>query len=185
MFILGELVKAGTRLPAAGPAFRRSTFMTFRSGSRAVLALSLGAALSAGCNSIRDHQGYLVDEQLVSAIQPGVDNKDSVAGTLGRPTFTGQFDREQRDWYYVSRDTRAAAFTMPRPRAQTTLHVRFDEAGNVQSVQRTGVELAVNVDPDNRVTPTLGRHRSLLQELFGNIGAVGQRGQSAPTADNP
>lgn len=159
--------------------------MTIRSGSRALLALGLGAMLTAGCASFRDHQGYLVDEQLVSAIQPGIDNRDSVAGTLGRPTFTGQFDRDQRDWYYVSRDTRAAAFTMPRPSAQTTLHIRFDQAGNVESVQRTGVELAVNVNPDNRVTPTLGRNRSLLQELFGNIGAVGQRGQSAPTADNP
>jgi outer membrane protein assembly factor BamE (lipoprotein component of BamABCDE complex) len=158
--------------------------MTFRPGSRTLMALGLGAAL-AGCNSIRDHQGYLVDDQLIAAIQPGVDNKDSVAGTLGRPTFTGQFDREGRDWYYVSRETRAAAFTMPRPRSQTTLHVRFDSAGNVESVQRTGMELARDISPDDRVTPTLGRHRSLLQELFGNIGAVGQRGQSAPTADNP
>jgi outer membrane protein assembly factor BamE (lipoprotein component of BamABCDE complex) len=149
------------------------------------MALSLGAALTAGCSSIREHQGYLVDEQLVAAIQPGVDNKDSVTGTLGRPTFMGQFDREQRDWYYVSRETRAAAFTMPRPHQQTTLHIRFDQAGNVESVQRTGVELAVNVNPDDRVTPTLGRDRSLLQELFGNIGAVGQRGQASPTADNP
>ena len=159
--------------------------MTFLSGSRASVALVLGAALLAGCASLRDHQGYLLDEALVAAVQPGVDNKDSVAGTLGRPTFTGQFDREQRDWYYVSRDTRQAAFTMPRPSAQTVLRVRFDAAGNVESVQRTGVELAVNINPDDRRTPTLGRNRSLLQELFGNIGAVGQRGQAAPTADNP
>jgi outer membrane protein assembly factor BamE (lipoprotein component of BamABCDE complex) len=159
--------------------------MTFRPGSRAVTALCLGAALTAGCASFHDHQGYLVDEQLVSAIQPGVDNRDSVAGTLGRPSFVGQFDQTQSDWYYISRDTRAAAFSMPHPSAQTTLHVRFDQAGNVLSVQRTGVELAVNVNPDNRVTPTLGRHANLLQELFGNIGATGARGQSAPTADNP
>jgi outer membrane protein assembly factor BamE (lipoprotein component of BamABCDE complex) len=159
--------------------------MTFTSGSRALLALALGAALTAGCSSVREHQGYLVDEALVSAIQPGVDNKESVTGTLGRPSFTGQFDREQRDWYYVSRDTRQMAFNMPRPSSQTILHVRFDAAGNVESVRRTGVELAVNINPDSRATPTLGRDRSLLQELFGNIGAVGQRGQSAPTADNP
>ena len=159
--------------------------MTFRPGSRALVALCLGAALTTGCSAIREHQGYLVDESLVAAIQPGVDNKDSVAGTLGRPTFTGQFDREQRDWYYVSRDTRSAAFGLPRPRSQMVLHVRFDQTGNVESVQRTGVELAVNVNPDNRQTPTLGRYRSLLQELFGNIGGVGQRGQGAPTADNP
>jgi outer membrane protein assembly factor BamE (lipoprotein component of BamABCDE complex) len=158
--------------------------MTFR-GSRAILALGLGAALTSGCASFRDHQGYLVDEQLISAIQPGVDNRDSVAGTLGRPSFTGQFDQAENDWYYVSRDTRAGAFGMPRPSAQTTLHIRFDQTGNVQSVQRTGMELAVNVNPDDRVTPTLGRHSNLLQELFGNIGATGTRGNSAPTADNP
>lgn len=159
--------------------------MIFRPGARAVLALSLGAVLTAGCASFRDHQGYLVDEDLITAIQPGVDNKDSVAGTLGRPSFVGEFDQTERDWYYISRDTRAAAFTMPHPSAQTTLHIRFDSAGNVESIQRTGVELAVNIRPDARETPTLGRHTSLLQDLFGNIGAVGQRGQSAPTADNP
>ena len=159
--------------------------MTFRPGARAVLALSLGAALTAGCASFRDHQGYLVDEQLVSAIQPGIDNRDSVAGTLGRPTFTGQFDRDQRDWYYVSRTTRQLAFNMPRPSAQTVLHVRFDDAGNVQSVNRSGLEMIAHISPSDDKTPTLGSHRSLFQELFGNIGAVGQRGQSAPTADNP
>ena len=74
---------------------------------------------------------------------------------------------------------------MPRPTEQTVLHVRFDEAGNVQSVNRTGLELVANIQPSSEETPTLGSNRSFLEELFGNIGAVGQRGQSAPTADNP
>ena len=104
-------------------------------------------------------------------------------GTLGRPSFVGQFD--QRDWYYVARDTRQLAFRMPRPADHTVLHVRFDEAGNVESVNRTGLELVANIRPSGDETPTLGSDRSLLEELFGNIGAVGQRGQSAPTADNP
>jgi outer membrane protein assembly factor BamE (lipoprotein component of BamABCDE complex) len=157
--------------------------MSFRPGTRALVAISLGALLTAGCARIREHQGYLVDEPLVQAIQPGVDNKDSVTGTLGRPSFVGQFD--QRDWYYVSRNTAQLAFAMPRPETQTVLHVRFDAAGNVESVQRSGVELAVNINPDNDETPTLGRDTSLFRELFGNIGAVGRGGQSAPTADNP
>ena len=159
--------------------------MTFRHRPRALIVLALGgAALTGGCTQIREHQGYLVDEQLVTAIQPGVDNRDSVTGTLGRPTFVGQFD--PRDWYYVSRNTRQLAFNMPRPTDQVVLHVRFDANGNVESVQRTGVELAVNINPDNEATPTLGNRRNLFQELFGNIGAVGQtQGQSAPTADNP
>jgi outer membrane protein assembly factor BamE (lipoprotein component of BamABCDE complex) len=157
--------------------------MTIRPGTRALIALALCAAATAGCTRIREHQGYLIDEPLVQAVQPGVDNRDSVTGTLGRPTFVGQFD--QRDWYYVSRNTRQLAFAMPSPENQTVLHVRFDAAGNVESVQRSGVELAVNVNPDSSETPTLGSDRSLFQELFGNIGAVGRAGQAAPTADNP
>ncbi|MGQ0558440.1 MAG: outer membrane protein assembly factor BamE [Sphingosinicella sp.] len=138
--------------------------------------------MAAGCTPIRLHQGYVVDETLITSVQPGVDNRESVVGTLGRPTFVGQFD--QRDWYYVSRDTRQLAFARPSPTAQTVLHVRFDEQGVVQSVQRSGLELVVNVRPDPNETPMLGRDRSLFEELFGNVGATaaGERGQ---TADNP
>ena len=150
---------------------------------RAMLAAMLGGALLAGCSPIRDHQGFVIDEPLVAAIQPGVDNRESVAGTLGRPTFVGQFD--QRDWYYVSRQTRQLAFNMPRPRENIVLHIRFDAAGNVERVERTGMDLVVNIDPDNAETPTLGRDRGLFEELFGNIGALGQGRQQGQTPDNP
>jgi outer membrane protein assembly factor BamE (lipoprotein component of BamABCDE complex) len=147
-----------------------------------ILAAALAAPLLGGCTAIRDHQGYVVDDELVTAVQPGVDNRDSVMRTLGRPTFTGQFD--ENDWYYVSRQTRQLAFQHPSPADQTVLRVRFDEAGNVASVERSGVELVQAVDPSNRTTPTLGRESSFFQEIFGNIGAraPGERGQ---TADNP
>ena len=158
--------------------------MLVRSGSRALLCAVLGGAfLAVGCAPIRDHQGYMMDEPLIAAIQPGIDNRDSVTGTLGRPTFTGQFD--QRDWYYVSRTTRQLAFNLPRPSDQTVLHVRFDANGNVERVERTGLELAANIEPSSDETPTLGRNRSIFEELFGNIGAVGQSGQRGQTADNP
>ena len=156
--------------------------MTFKIARAGIAVIACGLVL-AGCTRIRDHQGYVVDETLVAAIQPGVDNRESVAGTLGRPTFVGQFD--DRDWYYVSRQTRQLAFNMPRPVEQTVLHVRFDEAGNVVQVERTGLELVANIDPSNEETPTLGRNRSLFEELFGNIGAVGQAGRRGQTADNP
>ncbi|WP_129793552.1 outer membrane protein assembly factor BamE [Sphingosinicella sp. CPCC 101087] len=158
--------------------------MSLPTASRAVTIALLGATvLAAGCAPIRTHQGYVMDETLVAAIQPGVDNRDSVVGTLGRPTFVGQFD--QRDWYYVSRDTRQLAFNMPRPTDHDVLHIRFDEAGNVERVERTGMDLVVNIDPMSEETPTLGRERSLFRELFGNIGAVGQAGRGGQTADNP
>lgn len=146
-----------------------------RSG-RIMLAVGLSALLlgTSGCARIRTHQGYQVDSLLVDSIQPGIDNRASVEGTLGRPSFAAQFG--DQDWYYVSRDMRALAFSNPKPVAQTVLHVRFDPAGNVLAVDRMGLEEVAKVKPWGEKTPTLGRHRGLFQEIFGNIGAVGAGG---------
>jgi outer membrane protein assembly factor BamE (lipoprotein component of BamABCDE complex) len=142
----------------------------------AVLKVGMIAAtlLVAGCAQTRQHKGVVLDPQLMSGIQPGVDNKDSVAKLLGRPSFVGQFT--PNDWYYVSRDISQVAFRNPRVTKQTVMIVRFDQKGNVASVQRTGRELVMNVDPSGRHTPTLGRKRSFFEELFGNIGSVGAPG---------
>ena len=142
---------------------------------KGVIALS-GAALVAGCTSMgdRDHRGAVIDKELASAIQVGVDNKDSVSKTLGRPTFTGQF--APNDWYYVARDTKTVAFRDPKVIDQTVLHIRFDAAGNVARVDRTGKELIASIDPASGHTPTLGRKRGFFDELFGNIGTISQPG---------
>lgn len=153
----------------------------FPGRSAAILLVALAA--TAGCNQIRDRQGYIADPVLVAAVQPGVDNRDSVASTLGRPTFVGQFD--QRDWYYVSRETANLGFNKPRASKQEVLHIRFDEAGNVAFVKKTGLEQVAAIDPSSKETPTLGRDKSFFEELFGNIGQVGTVGSAGRTADNP
>ena len=139
-----------------------------------VSAAVLGTALLAGCAGVRAHKGAVVDPQLASAIQPGVDNKASVEKTLGRPTFAGQF--APNDWYYVSSDTSTFAFRNPRVTKQAIYLVRFDPAGNVVAVQKSGKEMIASLDPSKRKTPTLGRQRSFFDELFGNIGTVNSAG---------
>jgi outer membrane protein assembly factor BamE (lipoprotein component of BamABCDE complex) len=157
--------------------------MNFGIGRRAALVtIAAGLALT-GCTKVRDHQGFLLDQTLISAIQPGVDNRDSVMNTLGRPSFTSDFG--QRDWYYLSRDTRNMAFDKPKASTQTVLHIRFDEKGNVAAVDRRGMEQVASIRPAGDKTPTLGRHKSILDELFGNIGTVGAPGQAPPTTDKP
>ena len=133
-----------------------------------------GAALLAGCAGVRDHRGYIMDPELSQAIQVGVDNKQSVEQTLGRPTFTSTFG--DSDWYYVSRETAQLAFRVPRVTDQTVLHVRFDPAGNVASIQRTDETMIASVSPHGDSTPTLGRERSFFDELFGGIGTISQPG---------
>jgi outer membrane protein assembly factor BamE (lipoprotein component of BamABCDE complex) len=145
-----------------------------KTGLIKLVAAALGAALLSGCAGVHAHKGAVIDTTLASAIQPGVDNKASVEKTLGRPTFTSEFGGN--DWYYVARDTTTFAFRNPRVKDQTVLHVRFDQAGNVVAVQRSGRELIASIDPSGRKTPTLGRKRSFFEELFGGIGSVGAPG---------
>lgn len=153
-----------------------------RTGAAIAVSLGLAAGLS-GCTRVRGHQGYVMDNALVASVQPGVDNRDSVMQTLGNPSFPGEFD--PATWYYVSRTTRQFSFGTPRPIAEQVLAVHFDARGTVTGVERTGLDKIVQVRLVNDKTPTLGRKRSLVQELFGNIGSVGGTGRNAPTADNP
>lgn len=146
--------------------------MTMRLGPCAVALMGLG--LLSGCAGIRDHRGFVLDDQLVQSVQVGVDNKDSVAKSLGRPTFTGQFG--DNDWYYVSQQTKQVAFSRPRITDATILHVRFDAAGNVVAVDKGDETQIAAVDPMKGKTPTLGHQKSLIQEIFGNIGSISQPG---------
>lgn len=140
--------------------------------------LALAAAAVSGCSSIRETRGYIVDNTLLASVQPGIDNRQSVEGMLGRPTFTSQFG--EPTWYYVSSVTGRKPFVRPRIQSHQVLAVQFDDAGNVTTAERTGIEDVVYLSPDGDETPTLGRERGFLEDLFGNIGQVGGVGPGGP-----
>ena len=148
--------------------------MTPRLTRRSAALLALAIVGLGGGSKLRSHQGYVVDPDLVNSVRAGVDTKDSVMGTLGQPTFVGQFNTNE--WYYVSRDSSNFAYNVPTPISQLTLKVTFDAAGNVTKVERTGLEKVSSVEPYGKSTPTLGRKRGFFQDLFGNIGTVGAGG---------
>ena len=137
---------------------------------RMAAVAGLGLAI-AGCSSISNHRGYIIDETLVSSVQPGLDNQQSVRGALGSPSMVSQFGDPV--WYYVSSRTEQSPFRQPVIDAHTVLAVKFDAAGNVVSTDRTGMEQVVRINPEEDETATLGRERGFLEDLFGNIGTVG------------
>lgn len=141
---------------------------------RGAVLLAGAAAVLPACSSIQESRGYIVDPLLTEAVQPKIDNQQSVEATLGRPTFTSQFGSPT--WYYVSSITGQRPFNRPRIRNHSVLAVQFDAAGRVAKVDRTGIEKVVFLDPNGDKTPVLGRERSFLEDLFGNIGQVGGGG---------
>jgi outer membrane protein assembly factor BamE (lipoprotein component of BamABCDE complex) len=170
--------QAPARRTKRRPVLRSFSNMMVSGRKAALLAVVAAGIAAGGCSKTQDIQGYLVDETLVAAVQPGIDNKDSVQNTLGRPTFTGTVRPERL--VLCLPPNQEFAFNFPRVNQQTVLHVRFDAAGNVASVERKGLEQVVSIDPMNDKTPTLGREKSIWDELFGNIGAVGRPASRAP-----
>lgn len=152
----------------AGPTISR-----WRRLRAALLLAGLTVALPA-CTAIRESRGYIVDPLLYDTVQPKIDNQQSVESTLGRPTFVSQFGTPT--WYYVSSITGQRPFNRPRIREHSVLAIQFDEAGRVAKVDRSGVDRVVFLDPNGDKTPTLGRERGFLEDLFGNIGQVGGSG---------
>lgn len=148
--------------------------MSVKTTMTRLAVLSLTGAAVAGCSSIPKTRGYITDSVMLASVQPGIDNLESVKGTLGQPTFTSQFGDPV--WYYVSSRTEQAPFNSPEIKQHQVLAVNFDKAGNVTSVDRSGMESVVEINPDGDETPTLGRERGFLSDLFGNIGQVGTLG---------
>jgi outer membrane protein assembly factor BamE (lipoprotein component of BamABCDE complex) len=149
-----------------------------------ILSLVVAAAMGTGaCTPLRGHQGYIVDVDLVNSVQAGVDNRTTVLQVLGKPTLTGQFG--QGDWYYIARDTRNLGFNNPKVSNQTALRVRFDAAGTVTAIDRTGIEQVASINPYDKSTPTLGRKRGFFEDLFGNIGTVGAGGAGGGGGTGP
>ena len=136
--------------------------------------IAAGALALGGCTSIRESRGYVTDNLLTTAIQPGIDNRASVEATLGRPSFESQFG--EPTWYYVSSITGRKPFVRTRIKQHQVLVIRFDGAGNVIESTESGIEQVSYIRPEGDETPTLGRERSFLEDLFGNIGTVGAGG---------
>ncbi|GAA4774148.1 hypothetical protein GCM10023219_21950 [Stakelama sediminis] len=136
-------------------------------------AIVLAAAATGGCAKVRAHHGYIFDQDLANSVEPGVDNQESVRAVMGDPTFTSMFNKgSQSEWFYISRITRNLAYKRPKPIAETVMRIRFAPDGTVASVDKTGLDQVVNINPTDKKTPTLGRKKSFFEQLFGNIGTV-------------
>ncbi|MEP3049735.1 MAG: outer membrane protein assembly factor BamE [Erythrobacter sp.] len=141
---------------------------------RATLLVAGAGLALAGCSSIRETRGYVTDNTLVQSIQPGIDNQRSVEATLGRPSFTSDYG--EPTWFYVSSVNGRRPFVRPRIQSHFVMAVKFDSEGNVSAVDQSGIDQVVYLQPDGDKTPTLGRERGFLEDLFGNIGQVGGGG---------
>jgi outer membrane protein assembly factor BamE (lipoprotein component of BamABCDE complex) len=136
------------------------------------------AVLMVACSPIVDSRGNLPEGEDLEKIKVGATSKEQVASLLGTPSSVATFDANT--WYYISKRTETVGFFRPDVIDQKVLTVRFDEAGVVKEVAQVGKDVAAEIDPVSRTTPTSGQSFSIWQQLFGNLGRFGDAPRKNP-----
>ncbi len=66
--------------------------------------------------------------------------------------------------------TEREAFFRPEITDRKLIAVEFDDTDHVKSVDRIGLDQAVDVEPLEQTTPAVGREITFMEQLIGNIG---------------
>jgi outer membrane protein assembly factor BamE (lipoprotein component of BamABCDE complex) len=146
----------------------------------ALTAVGLAAAaMLTACTPRIDQRGNKPDEDQVTQINPGVDDKNRVAELIGTPSAISTFN--DKTWYYISKRTETTAFWDPDVVDQEVLAIQFDDNSIVQNMKVYGLEDGRQIAYVDRTTPTEGNQLTIIQQLLGNLGRFNPSGDSRPT----
>ena len=109
------------------------------------------------------------DDEL-ALLQVGRDTRDSVAATIGRPAASGLLN--DQGWYYVQSRWQNHGARPPKEITREVVAVTFTPDGIVANIERFGLDRGQIVPLSRRVTTTNIKGRSVLAQIFGNIGRL-------------
>jgi len=152
---------------------------------KASAALLLTAMLG-GCSFFQAapiQRGNRVTEDQLAQISPGVQTRRDVQALLGSPSFAGTFD--DAHWYYLSATSRIAPGRRMQMEDRRMIAVSFNRAGVVEGVRTLTEADGQSIALVDRETPVPGTDRSILQQLFGNVGRFGVPGGAGGSSSGP
>jgi outer membrane protein assembly factor BamE (lipoprotein component of BamABCDE complex) len=139
-----------------------------RTARRLALAGCALPMVLAACQPIIANRGNMLDEDRITQVKAGSSSKNDVFEALGSPSITSTFD--DNTWYYIGQRTEREAFFKPEITDRKVIAVQFDDTDHVKTVDRIGLEEAVDVEPLEQTTPAVGRDITFMEQLIGNIG---------------
>ena len=145
-------------------------------------AARLGAALVAGmalltlvaCATLYQNHGYVPTEAELAALEVGIDTRETVATTIGRPSAQGLLN--DVGWYYIQSRFKLIGGRTPQEVGRQVVAITFTEAGVVANIERFGLEKGQVVQLSRRVTAANVKSASVLRQIFGNIGRINTDG---------
>jgi outer membrane protein assembly factor BamE (lipoprotein component of BamABCDE complex) len=139
---------------------------------RLLAAAVLLATPLAACAPTKATHGFQVVEAKPADIKVGEDTRSTVTDKLGSASLVSTF--EPNIWYYVSSAMEKKAFFRPKTTAREVVAITFDEQSEkVTEVRKLGLGDGKQIAFNDRETPTRGRELTILEQLLGNVGRVG------------
>lgn len=132
------------------------------------LLAACGLFVLAACATIVDRHGYAPTDAQLEAIVVGVDNKQSVADSVGQPSVAGILSTS--GWYYVESSFETFGPFDKREVDRQVVAISFDRNGVVSNIERFGMEQGNVVVLSRRVTDSNIQGVSFLRQLLGNVG---------------
>lgn len=143
--------------------------MITRAGRMRALALGL-LLVAAGCAPMFRNHGYVPPQEALDAVVVGVDTRDSIGETLGRPSAAGIM--ADSGWYYVESRWKHYGARAPEEIDRQVVAISFDTAGVVTDIERFGLEDGRVVRLSGRLTESSIREVSFLRQLYRNFGRI-------------
>ena len=143
-------------------------------GNHKILARFAAALIAcsapAGAIAEQFHRGYLIDEQLLSRVKPGM-SAEQVLQTLGTPSTVSTVGN--KSWYYISQTTsRPLQFMPERVVDQKVTAVYFNKGLKVERTALYGVQDGKIFDFVSRTTPAGGGEQNFVGQLFRGLGSL-------------
>jgi outer membrane protein assembly factor BamE (lipoprotein component of BamABCDE complex) len=134
---------------------------------RLALVSGLWLVLTACAATFTNH-GFVPRDDELAALQLGVDTRETVAETIGRPSATGVLRDEA--WIYSAYRVRSYTYQAPQVIEREVVAISFDAGGAVSNVERFGLEDGRVVTLSRRVTENTVRDLGFVRQLLRNLG---------------
>lgn len=138
-----------------------------RTARRAGLAMAF-VLMMAACTPIVRNHGYAPSDADLSLLTVGVDTRDTVAETVGRPAAQGLLNDE--GWFYVQSRFEHVGPRQPREVDRQVVAITFDQNGTVANIERFGLAEGRVVPLSRRVTESNIKGFSFIRQLLSGIG---------------
>ena len=126
--------------------------------------------LIAACTPLYSDHGYVPTDDELALVRVGIDTRDSVGATIGRPSASGVLN--DQGWYYVQSRYKTSGAQEPVEIDRQVVAISFTPAGIVENVERFGLDKGRIVPLSRRITTTNIKGKSALAQIFGNIGRL-------------